>query len=148
MRLLLSLGLLLATAMPLLAGPVGMFQGELMDSPQAGWLYVKGRNGMLRRVALGKAPILYGRSVPPERREPNPSDELVKGAVVKVTAEQGTDGEWRAQKVVLIRLGARDRSSRNQSSARLNKGKARENDAKMCDIRFQIASNHNTVAGF
>lgn len=104
-----SLLLFLLMAVSGLAGPVGMFQGELMSPPQAGWLYVKGRNGMLRRVELGKARIVYGRAVPLGRRDPNPSDDLIKGAVVKVTAEQGADGEWRAREVILVHLSTNQR---------------------------------------
>jgi hypothetical protein len=137
-RRLLSLVWMLV-AIPVWAGPVGMFQGELMGSPQAGWLYVKGRNGMLRRVELGKARILYGRAVPLERRDPNPTDELIKGAVVKVTAEQGADGEWRAREVVLVHLGSRG-GAKEQSSARLN-GLNRAIRAKMSDISPPLASN-------
>jgi hypothetical protein len=97
--------LLVCLSMTAFAGPVGIFQGELMDGPQAGWLYVKGKNGMLRRVELGKARIVYGAAVPLEQRDANPSGELIRGAIVKVTAEQGSDGEWRAQEVVLVQLG-------------------------------------------
>ncbi|MEO8726298.1 MAG: hypothetical protein ABI383_09245 [Acidobacteriaceae bacterium] len=117
-----SLLLCLLLAVPGVAGPVGIFQGELISGPQAGWLYVKGRNGMLRRVKLGKARIVYGRTVPLERRDPNPSDDLIKGAVVKVTAEQGSDGEWRARKVVLVHLSAnlRDRERATTAAAKLS----------------------------
>ncbi len=105
-RLLATALLVLLLTITLMGGPVGIFEGELLDGPQAGWLYVKGRNGMLRRVEIAQARIVYGSSVPVERREPDPSDELVKGAVVKVTAEQGADGEWRAREVLLVHLGS------------------------------------------
>jgi hypothetical protein len=88
------------------AGPIGVFQGELLDGPQAGWLYVKGKNGMLRRVQLGKANVVYGMEVPANRRVGDAVVELMRGAVVKVTAEQGSDGEWRARKVVLVHLAS------------------------------------------
>ena len=114
-----SLMLCLLMALPGVAGPVGMFQGELMGGPQAGWLYVKGRNGMLRRVAIGKARIVYGRAVPLGLRDPNPSDDLIKGAVVKVTAEQGPDGEWRAREVVLVHLSANQRDRARATVAAL-----------------------------
>lgn len=139
-RLLSVMWLLAVVTIPGLAGPVGMFQGELMSSPQAGWLYVKGRNGMLRRVELGKARILYGRAVPLERRDPNPSDQLIKGAVVKVTAEQGADGEWRAREVVLVHLGTRG-GVKEQRSARLINGLNKAVRTKMSDISPLLASN-------
>lgn len=117
-----SLLLCLLLAVPGVAGPLGIFQGELISGPQAGWHYVKGRNGMLRRVKLGNARIVYGRAVPLERRDPNPSDDLIKGAVIKVTAEQGSDGEWRARKVVLVHLSAnlRDRERATTAAAKLS----------------------------
>ncbi|GAC1655927.1 MAG: hypothetical protein NVS9B15_16910 [Acidobacteriaceae bacterium] len=93
------------------AGPIGVFQGELLDGPQSGWLYVKGQNGMLRRVQLGKAHVVYGTDVPASRRGGDAAGELLRGAVVKVTAEQGSDGEWMAQKVVLVHLAAERRQS-------------------------------------
>ena len=115
MRLLLFLSLLNLT---LLAGPLGTFQGELVGAPKAGYLYVKGKNGMLRRVQLGSARITYGAQVPANRRSSDPSSNLVPGAVVRVTAEEGADGEWHARAIVLLHLPAGQSSSRLAESMR------------------------------
>lgn len=114
MRLLFIIVLLTSLAF---AGPIGVFQGELAGGPQSGWLYVKGKNGMFRRVLLGEAPVTFSPQVPAERRTMNPSTSLVAGAVVRVTAEQGSDGEWRAREVVLVRLAASQSRSVTLTSA-------------------------------
>lgn len=108
-RLLLIFALLAASAW---AGPIGVFQGELVDSPHGGWLYVKGKNGLFRRVVVGSAHFTYGSQVPQDRRTSDPSSLLVAGTVIKVTAEQGSDGEWRAREIMLVHLAP----SRSQSA--------------------------------
>jgi hypothetical protein len=98
-------------AMAAFAAPVGMFQGRLLQKPQGGWLYVVGRNQAVRRVALGQARVTYASSIPVNRRSTDPESLLVAGAEVRVTAEQGSDGEWRAREVVLIHLGPTERNT-------------------------------------
>jgi hypothetical protein len=93
------------------AGPIGTFQGELMDGPHSGWLFVKGRNGMLRRVSLGKARVEYAPGIPANRRQMDAASALQRGAVVRVTAEQDAAGEWRARYIVLLKLGSQQAAS-------------------------------------
>src|SRR5215208_2826788 len=97
--------LLLTSA--LLAGTPGVFRGTLVDGPgnekiDGRWIYVKGRNGSLRRVEISRAKVSYMDSVPETRREKMPESVLKPGAVVRVTAEQDSDGEWRAEEVLLL----------------------------------------------
>jgi hypothetical protein len=98
--------LLMMTAMAL-AGTPGVFRGTLVEGPgnekiDGRWIYVKGRNGSLRRVEISKAKVTYKASVPDEKRENLPEAALKPGAVVRVTAEQDKDGEWRAEEVELL----------------------------------------------
>jgi hypothetical protein len=91
----------------LLAGTPGVFRGTLVDGPgnekiDGRWIYVKGRNGSLRRVEISRAKVSYMDSVPEGKREKLPESALKPGAVVRVTAEQDKDGEWRAEEVELL----------------------------------------------
>jgi hypothetical protein len=111
LRIFTLLGCLLVLVGSLSAGPIGTFQGELMDGPHAGWLFVKGRNGMLRRVSLGKAKVEYAPEIPANRRQIDAIRALQRGAVVRVTAEQDSEGEWRAQSIVLLKLSTQQTAS-------------------------------------
>ncbi|MGH9565484.1 MAG: hypothetical protein ACRD4I_05845, partial [Candidatus Angelobacter sp.] len=47
----------------------GMFQGKVVDPPvsgphRPGWIFVQGRNHMLRRVEVTHAKITFGEQVP------------------------------------------------------------------------------------
>jgi hypothetical protein len=91
----------------LLAGTPGVFRGTLVSGPgnekiDGRWIYVKGRNGSLRRVEISRAKVVYMDSVPETKREKMPEAALKPGAVVRVTAEQDKDGEWRAEEVELL----------------------------------------------
>jgi hypothetical protein len=96
------------------AGTPGIFRGFIVAAPvsqdhysgpkQAGWLYVEGRNHMVRRVALAQAEIIYAAEVPAAERQKDPARSLVKGAEVRVTAEQDGNGEWRAQRVEILKI--------------------------------------------
>jgi hypothetical protein len=91
----------------LLAGTPGVFRGTLVSGPgnekiDGRWIYVKGRNGSLRRVEISRAKVVYMDSVPETKREKMPETALKPGAVVRVTAEQDKDGEWRAEEVELL----------------------------------------------
>jgi hypothetical protein len=87
------------------AGAPGIFQGRVYQDQNAapGWIYV-GRNGMLRKVEVSRAQVVYGASVPREERAPDAAQDLIEGAEVRVTAEQDGGGEWRALKVEIIQV--------------------------------------------
>lgn len=98
------LALLLFSAM-VRAGTPGSFRGTIVDSPGAGKdrIYVQGRNGMARRVDISRARVSYDEDVPAAIRLPRPDDALTAGTEVRVTAEQGDDGEWRASRVEILK---------------------------------------------
>src|SRR4051794_41875815 len=90
---------LLMMTSALLAGTPGVFRGTLVDGPgnekiDGRWIYVKGRNGSLRRVEISRAKVSYMDSVPEGKREKLPESALKPGAVVRVTAEPDKGGEW------------------------------------------------------
>jgi hypothetical protein len=118
LRFVILLACLFLLVSSLSAGPIGTFQGELMDSPHSGWLFVKGRNGMLRRVLIGKARVEYAPDIPANRRQIDATSALQRGAVVRVTAEQDSSGEWRARSIVLLKLGTQQPASLEYPGAR------------------------------
>jgi hypothetical protein len=89
-----------------LGGTPGSFRGKIVDGPNSGtdkkWLYVQGRNGMVRRVEVAHARVEYDDNVPTASRSRDPEDALKTGAEVRITAEQGSDGEWRASRVEIL----------------------------------------------
>lgn len=95
----------------MMAGPEGSFRGTIVDPPQPSpgnnWIYVQGRNGAARRVEISRAKVIYDEDVPAANRASNPSDALVPGAEVRVTAEQGSDGEWWASSVEILKAAAK-----------------------------------------
>lgn len=88
------------------AGTPGSFRGKIVDysgpSPERNWIYVQGRNGMVRRVEISHATVEYDEDVPPADRTRKPQDALVAGTEVRITAEQGSDGEWRASRIEIL----------------------------------------------
>lgn len=98
---------LLLAGLPLSAAD-GMFQGLVVDPPvdspsQRGWIFVQGRNHMLRRVEVSHAVIVVSHGNLPERGRKCHMECLAPGQEVRVTAEQDSDGEWRAKKVEILR---------------------------------------------
>jgi hypothetical protein len=91
------------------AGTPGSFRGKIVDGPhpaaEKGWIYVQARNGMVRRVEISHAQVEYDEDVPATKRLRNPQDAVKVGAEVRITAEQGSDGEWRASQVEILALG-------------------------------------------
>jgi len=89
-----------------LAGTPGIFQGRIYRGQNAspGWIYVQGRNGMLRKVEVSRARVVYAASVAAADRATDPSRDLVQGAEVRVTAEQDGTGEWRASRVEIVKV--------------------------------------------
>lgn len=106
------LALILGCAMLAGATP-GSFRGTVVDNPNAGtgWIYVQGRNGTARRVEISRAKIEYDEDVPADERNSKPEDALVPGSEVRVTAEQGSDGEWHATEVEILKAAVRARAT-------------------------------------
>ena len=79
------------------AGTPGSFRGTVVEGdegvPSEGWLYVRGRNGSIRRVDISNASIGYDESVPRDQQKPTAREHLQPGADVRVTAEQDSRGE-------------------------------------------------------
>jgi hypothetical protein len=88
----------------------GTFRGKIADPPAnesavKGWIFVEGRNQMLRRVEVAHAEIVYGEEVPASNQRHNcNSDCLVKGQEVRITAHQDESGEWRAKRVEILKM--------------------------------------------
>ena len=88
------------------AGTLGIFQGLVIGGSKdaKSYIYVQGKNGNLRRVKITGARISYADSIPQSQRIKSPVECLSEHPEVKVIAEQGSDGEWMAQEVLIIRL--------------------------------------------
>jgi hypothetical protein len=88
----------------------GTFRGKIADPPSnepavKGWIFVEGRNQMLRRVEVAHAEIVYGEEVPASNQRHNcNSDCLIKGQEVRITAHQDASGEWRAKRVEILKV--------------------------------------------
>ncbi len=89
-------------------GTPGIFQGRIYQpassSVPQGWIFVLGRNHMLRKVEISQATVVYAESVPTGQRADHPHSALVDGTEVRITAEQDKSGEWRASRVEIIKL--------------------------------------------
>ena len=91
----------------------GTFRGKIADPPSnepavKGWIFVEGRNQMLRRVEVAHAEIIYGDEVPASSQRHNcNSDCLIKGQEVRITAHQDASGEWRAKRVEILKLASK-----------------------------------------
>jgi len=109
--------LVFAVCALLCAGTPGSFRGIIVESTDAtaakNWIYVQGRNGMARRVDTSRARIGYDEDVPAADRHSQPSDTLVPGVEVRVTAEQGSDGEWRASRVEILKPAIKTQASQD-----------------------------------
>lgn len=60
----------------------------------------------MRRVNIQKCRVRFGADVPPSQRVANAFESLKDSAEVRVTAEQGNDGEWVASDIVILKLPA------------------------------------------
>jgi len=106
------LALLLTSTLPLFATK-GIFQGRVVEGTrrEAGrYIYVAGRGGFMRRVNIQRCHVRFGADVPPSQRVASASASLKDSAEVRVTAEQGTDGEWMASDIVILKLPAVDKA--------------------------------------
>lgn len=86
------------------AGTPGSFRGKMVEGPRTekNWIYVQARNGMVRRVEISHAKVEYDPDIPAAARRPDPQNALKAGVEVRVTAEQGSDGEWRASEIEIL----------------------------------------------
>jgi hypothetical protein len=119
-RLLAVSAVALAFSFAVFAGTPGIFQGQVYRDQNAasGWIYVQSRNGMLRKVEVSRARVVYSASVPAADRAKEPRQDLIQGAEVRVTAEQDGEGEWRASRVEILK------TSRPQNRVQAGSGKA------------------------
>ena len=97
-------------------GTPGSFRGTIVDGPHSpaekNWIYVQSRNGMARRVEVSRARVSYDESVPAASRLARPEEALRAGAEVRVTAEEGSDGEWRASRIEILKAPPAMKSER------------------------------------
>lgn len=97
---------ILLLAVATLAGTPGSFRGTVVEGPEAerhqGWIFVQGKNGMLRRVEIVNASIHYDDAYPQAKRKKAPRFAIKAGVEVRVTAAQGKDGEWHATEVEIM----------------------------------------------
>jgi hypothetical protein len=99
---------LLISSVILLAQTPGTFRGVVIHGPEItpGWMFLKSRNGLVRRVGISRAQVVYSEAIPAKERQRMPSLSIASGAEVRVTAEQDKDGEWRATKIEILNLHA------------------------------------------
>jgi hypothetical protein len=110
MRLRLLIALLLVTPMGFAGSITGVFQGTVVQLPaskaqdKSRWMYVQGKNGIIRRANIARASFEYDEDFPKAKRHPKAAESLLKAAVVRVTAEQdeSKDGEWQATRVSIV----------------------------------------------
>jgi hypothetical protein len=99
----------------------GIFQGKVVNPPldeavAPGWIFVQGRNHLLRRVEVIHAVIVFGQQVPLSQRRKCGPECLEEGQEIRVTADQDRAGEWRARRVEILRL-----TSHNGQAAGINR---------------------------
>lgn len=98
--------LLLVFTCGIRAAAAGTFLGTLVSSSgsraEARWIYVKGKNDVIRRVEISTAKVAYADNVPREQRRQPASEGLQPGTEIRVTASQDANGEWRASRVEIV----------------------------------------------
>ena len=85
----------------------GTFQGKIVDPPcqqqaAAGWIFVQGRNRMIRRVDVAHAVIVFATAARSGQGKNCGPECLAVGQEVRITAEQDASGEWRAKRVEIL----------------------------------------------
>ena len=105
----LSLALGLLAHPPSASAVDGTFRGKITDPPAnvpvvKGWIFVQGKNRMLRRVEIAHAEIVYGEEIPASERHTCHAECLKAGQEVRITARQDSSGEWRAKRVEILAL--------------------------------------------
>jgi hypothetical protein len=112
---LLSLAFAILLMVPSAFAADGTFIGKVVDPPTnapaaTGWIFIQGRNNMLRRVDVSHAEILFSEDIPdiPEdKRHKCSSDCLSPGQEVRVTAHQDSSGEWQAKRVEILKVASK-----------------------------------------
>ena len=94
---------------PQLSAVDGTFRGKVIEPPAnqplaPGWIFVQGRNRMLRRVEVAHAVVVFGEGIPAHQRHKCNAECLSAGQEVRVTARQDSAGEWRAKRVEILYL--------------------------------------------
>lgn len=87
---------------------LGTFQGKVVEASgneSGSYIYVQARNGRMRRVNIKRAKVVFASNVVPDQKANRPEAYLEQGAEVRVTAEQGSGGEWQAKEITILRLG-------------------------------------------
>jgi hypothetical protein len=87
----------------------GTFQGKVVAAPAdapvvPGWIYVQGRNHLLRRVEVAQAEIVFSSAIPEKQRGTANPGRLVPGTEVLITARQDRAGKWHAKRVEILKL--------------------------------------------
>src|SRR5258708_15804815 len=77
----------------------GTFQGKVVDAPEGapaipGWIYIQGRNRLLRRVEVAQAEIVFSNAVPENQRGAANPGRLVVGTEDLVRAGEDSSGGW------------------------------------------------------
>lgn len=117
-----SLAVGLLVGVPTAVAVDGTFRGKIAEPPAnepsiKGWIFVEGRNRMLRRVEVAHAEIVYGEEVPASEHRHCNADCLNTGQEVRVTAHQDGSGEWHAKRVEILRLTTRTSETRLKSGS-------------------------------
>lgn len=115
---------LLISGLPLSAAD-GTFRGKVIEPPDntplvPGWIFVQGKNRMLRRVEVAHAEVVFGDEVPSSQRHKCNSDCLSAGQDVRVTARQDSAGEWRAKRVEILHLATHMAGATSRTASLLN----------------------------
>ncbi|SRR5690242_14123932 len=86
----------------------GTFRGVVIASSvgKHEWIYLKSSNGMVRRVGIRNAQVVYSETVPSAERKKVPESSIAPGAELRVTAELDDGGEWRASRIEILSLHA------------------------------------------
>jgi hypothetical protein len=105
----------------------GRFQGKVVaaaaEAPVVpGWIYVQGRNHLLRRVEVAQAKIVFSSAIPEKQRGAANPGRLVAGTEVLVTAQQDRSGEWHAKRVEILKLSdSLNKAERNNLDRRVTR---------------------------
>ncbi len=112
--------LVVLTGTLLFGGTPGSFRGTVVESEDGtqspGWIYVRGRNGSIRRVDIRRAKVDYDPDSGGEHPK-NAANDLRPGTEVRVTAEQGDDGEWKASRVEVLKPAASSGATHSSMAA-------------------------------
>ncbi len=89
------------------AAAPGEFRGQIVspthnDFSSVQYIYVLGRNRLIRKVDIQNAKVTYASGIPRTERTADPRTSLLVGAEVRVTAGQGAKGDWRAERVEIL----------------------------------------------